>query len=319
MVAWAIPDLLPRKRIVTAVLWGICGLLLVLSAFGARLQVAHWKDSVSLMARAILVTGPNALAHNNLGMALLSQGKQDEAESHFEESVRIHPEYADALTNLGSIRCRKGFIGEGIELHKKALRIKPKEPRIYNNLGVGLASKGMTRDAVLCYQEAIRIRLDFAEAWNNLGRSYQDLGDLDGAIHCFRRALTLQPGYVTALTNLGDALLKKGQVSDAETAYQQAIERSPQAAAPAYNALATIYGARGEYKEAIEVRNKALALEPDNGATHYFLAVEHYFAGHPELAVIHCERAKALGFRGVEPEFIERLKSAGAKSPTGER
>lgn len=46
------------------------------------------------------------------------------------------------------------------------------------------------------------------------------------------------------------------------------------------------------------------------GKHHYRLAVEAYLLEDYGMAVRHCDRAIALGFKEVEPEFLKRLETA---------
>jgi tetratricopeptide (TPR) repeat protein len=43
-------------------------------------------------------------AHNNLGIALGSQGRIDEAVAEFEAALRIKPDFVDARRNLDMVR-----------------------------------------------------------------------------------------------------------------------------------------------------------------------------------------------------------------------
>ena len=45
----------------------------------------------------------NPEAHFNLALALLSQGKRDEATAHLTEAVRLKPDYKAAQTQLNSL------------------------------------------------------------------------------------------------------------------------------------------------------------------------------------------------------------------------
>ena len=50
------------------------------------------------------VTPGSVEAHNNLGIALGSQGKLDEAIEQFQQALRIQPGFADAERNLSTAR-----------------------------------------------------------------------------------------------------------------------------------------------------------------------------------------------------------------------
>ena len=40
------------------------------------------------------------LAHNNLGIALVAEGKIEEAISHYKMAIKLKPDFADAQKNL---------------------------------------------------------------------------------------------------------------------------------------------------------------------------------------------------------------------------
>ena len=63
--------------------------------------MADDHDSVALFSRALDLNDRNHWAHNNLGCALLRQGKKLEALEHFHAAVDIVPTYALGHYNLG--------------------------------------------------------------------------------------------------------------------------------------------------------------------------------------------------------------------------
>ncbi len=52
-------------------------------------------------------------------------GKFEEAIAHYQQALRIKPDYADAHYNLGIALARAGRIPEAIVQYEQALRIKP--------------------------------------------------------------------------------------------------------------------------------------------------------------------------------------------------
>ena len=48
------------------------------------------------------------IAHNNLGVALFAEQKNEEAISHYKMAIKIKPDYALAHNNLGSALVAEG-------------------------------------------------------------------------------------------------------------------------------------------------------------------------------------------------------------------
>jgi hypothetical protein len=66
-----------------------------------RHELQLWKDSVALFRRAVAVTGQNALAEEDLGVALARTGAWGEAWNHLAEARRLDPNGATVQFNMG--------------------------------------------------------------------------------------------------------------------------------------------------------------------------------------------------------------------------
>ena len=69
-----------------------------------------------------------------LGMALGSQMKFTEAQSHLERAVRLDPNHSEARNNLGAVYSGQGRLSEAMMQFEAALRIDPGDPEIIENL-----------------------------------------------------------------------------------------------------------------------------------------------------------------------------------------
>jgi tetratricopeptide (TPR) repeat protein len=211
IVAWGVPDLLRRWRYRRMALAISTGLLLLGCMMGAWSQVRHWKDSISLFKHTVHVTADNAMAHNNLGVALSRQGRFKEAIHHYSEALRIKPDYVKAHNNLGLRLAAQGRLTEAIHHYSEALRIQPDYAEAHNNMGAGLAEQGRLEEAVNHFSEALRIQPDYAEAHNNMGAGLAEQGRLEEAIRHFSEALKIKPGYERAQRNLKFSLQVMGK------------------------------------------------------------------------------------------------------------
>jgi hypothetical protein len=111
-----------------------------------------------------------AEAHLNLGGALFQANRVQEATKHWEQALRLEPDFAEAHYNLGGVLFQAGKTQEAIEHWQQALRLKPDFAEAHYNLGVALEQAGRVQEAIGHYQQAVRLKPDFVQARNALAR-----------------------------------------------------------------------------------------------------------------------------------------------------
>jgi len=108
------------------------------------IQVSHWKSSITVFEHAIKVTDKKypgfSVVHNNLGLALLSKGRNSEAISHYKMAIKIKPDFAEAHYNLGIALVAEGKNEEAISHYKMAIKINPDFALAQKNLETVLRS-----------------------------------------------------------------------------------------------------------------------------------------------------------------------------------
>jgi tetratricopeptide (TPR) repeat protein len=113
-------------------------------------EATIWQDTVEKCPI-------NPRAQNNLGLALVQLGRVRDAVGHYEQALRIRPDFAEAHCNLGVALENLGRAPEAIQHYEQALRIKPDLAEAHNNLGAVLARAGMLQQAIEHYEQALRI------------------------------------------------------------------------------------------------------------------------------------------------------------------
>jgi tetratricopeptide (TPR) repeat protein len=211
IVAWGVAELGARWRYGRAALPWAAACAMVACAAAARAQVQYWSDSVSLWQHALDVTEGNWVAENNMGGALLKQGRVAEAAPYFNEALRINPHSAEAQANLGMALMGTGKLDEAGQRFAAAVRMEPGYAQAHDGLGSALSGQGRLDEAVAQYQEALRIIPDYAEAHNDLGVALGRQEKLNDAIHEFEEALRIKPDYKDAMDNLKLALAMRGK------------------------------------------------------------------------------------------------------------
>jgi len=69
-----------------------------------------------------------------LGVALAQLGRVQEAVQHWEQALRIRPDYAEVHYNLGAVLERLGRMPEAMKHYEEALRLKPGYPEAEKRL-----------------------------------------------------------------------------------------------------------------------------------------------------------------------------------------
>lgn len=114
------------------------------------------------------IDGELATAQFNLAFALREAGREAESIGHYEEAIRLNPDYVDAHNSLGLVLTHAGRYKDAIAHYQEALRIQPNQARVHNNYGNALRSSGKLDEAIGHYQEALRIDPDSVSALTNL-------------------------------------------------------------------------------------------------------------------------------------------------------
>jgi Flp pilus assembly protein TadD len=203
--------------------------LLVLASLGILTwrQAATYTD-IETLWRTTLARNPECwMAHTNLGIVLLQQGKIDEGIAQYRSALQMQPDSWDAEYNLGTALLGKAQVDEAILHCERAVRMRPTDPDAQVSLGNALFQKGRVDEAIAHYQAAITAHPDHFLARYSLGHALLEKGDLDGAIEICRSALLLRPSDVDCQTTLAIALEEKGNAVEAIQHYEKALQLAP--------------------------------------------------------------------------------------------
>ena len=203
---------------------------LVALAVVTHRQIDYWQSNTELWTHTLAVTQNNFIAEDNLGGALILEGKEDAAQPHFAAAARINPR--DAMS--------------------------------HSNLGTYYQTHNQPRRAVAEYEFAATLTADaglLAQTYANLGAAYRALGEDAQARDSFMYALRLNPGQPNAWMGLG--LLARKQSNTAEAIRDLARSLELQPTAQGYFELGQTLSQSGRIAEALDSYRRALQLAPD--------------------------------------------------------
>ena len=166
--------------------------------------------------------------HTAHGMAAHREGRLDEAMASYRAALAQNPRDFDALQLIGAIHLQQGEPAEAIPYFEKALTV--------------YASSGAV--------------------WGNLATAYMNLGQTDEAARACRAGLEHDPENGSLHFNLGNALREKDDLVGAANAFESAV-RFQADFAPAWGNLADVHYALHNFQSALEMADRALALDTD--------------------------------------------------------
>lgn len=191
------------------------------------IQLERWSDGVTLFSHTVAVTGPNALARNCLGRALLERGNASEAAAQFAEAVRVSPEFTDARSNLAGTLVQLNRLDAAVAQYREALRVNPEHVLANANLGRILLARGDFETAAHHLSAAVKGRPGNADTRAALGGALLRLGRPQEAVVQLTEALRLDPARVDARVDLGFALAQTGDVPGAAREVRAALRVDP--------------------------------------------------------------------------------------------
>ena len=239
-LAWSITPLFQREDIRKKILFPFAVAFLVILSVLTWQQCGYWKNSAALFQHAIRVTKNNYLAHNNLGIILFDEGKNEEAIYHFNKAISIKEDYHYGYNNRGFTYAKLGQYQRAIDDYNKAISLSSGYMKAYSNRAVAYHALGLHQNAIEDLNKAITLKEDYADNYNNRAIVYYVLGRYQNAIEDLNKAITLKEDYAEAYKNRGITYYALDQPQKAIEDLNKAIIRKPDYA-EAYNNRATVY------------------------------------------------------------------------------
>lgn len=266
-------------------------------------QISHWRSSETLFARAVQVTPANPLAHYNYGVALGLAGKPEQMVEHYEETLRLDPNYFSANVNLGHYRYLSedytgatNYLGRAVQIiatnalphfflgcaleklgdltaakTQLALAVAGEtnsaEYRIaYSRV---LHAAGETEAAIGQLEQALPLGQQLAFIHSRLGMLYTAQGKAAQAVAHYRDCLRDEPDSVEVLNNLAWILATHPAAAlrngeDAVSLARHACELTENSQTQLLGTLAAAYAEAGKFDEAKLTAQKAIALAEAN-------------------------------------------------------
>lgn len=183
------------------------------------------------------------------------------------------------------------------------------------NLAVALLGKQEYVEAEKELHDAIDCSPTLAEAYVLLGGICLQRKDLEGCYRFNQRAVKARAGFAEGYGNMAFVLLQLVDGKDAkedEEKVDKAIKNLKKAIihnknfVQAYTTLGTAYFMKGLVSEGIKANLEAIEIQPEFPVAHNNLSVAYLEIEEFDKAILHCDKAQALGFE-VAQELKDEL------------
>jgi len=139
-----------------------------------------------------------ATANNRRGLIALKEGDLQKAMGLFNSALKIKPDYAEPMMNIGIVYQTMGDYDRAITFLNQAINMGPsKKELIYNNLGMVYGKKGDYGTALQMFRRALEMNIRAAVVYRNIGQIYLARKDYAAAAEAFRGAAANGPGILS--------------------------------------------------------------------------------------------------------------------------
>jgi len=223
------------------------------------------KKAAEIFSR-VLNLEKTANAYTNLGLALLRQGKLDEAKKYTSKAIDIEPTNYFAINNLSVIFRFKGDYDKSIHFAKNALSLNKEFGEAYLSLGLALQFSSKLDIALINLKKALKFLRkdnDLFEAYFNIAVIYLQRDDFNNTLQYINKALEIFPDNSLIINLNGLFYFKKQEYKKAKDLIEKAINKNPKNPSFYYN-LGNIYFIQGDFDNAVIQFEKAVNIDPEN-------------------------------------------------------
>ncbi len=235
---------------------------------------ARLADELGVLVRRGLrpaqAVGKSSVAEalHTRGLALLGEGRPEEATAYLKDAVRLKPDVAAMRLNLGVALAQLRRLDEAIREFRKNVELDRDSALGHANLGLAYVQSARYAEAAEVLQTAVRLDPKSADVHNHLGIALAQVGREEEAARCYARAIELRPQYHAPHTNLGNLLRSQGRLEESLACYEEALRLCP-SEPDIYNNRGIAYDGLRQTERALADYERALALNPAHAETRF--------------------------------------------------
>ena len=172
------------------------------------------KQAIPCYRAAVRLTPDAGELHFNLAQACKQAEDWPAAEAALDAAAECSPRNVVIVHQRGRAKLQRGDHAAAADCFAEAVRLQPDDAGLITDLGNTMQALARFDESEHWLRAALRLRPDDPQALTNLGQLLDDLGRMDEAEALHRAALRIAPGHAGARYNLAMALLMQGQLAE---------------------------------------------------------------------------------------------------------
>lgn len=260
--------------------------------------------------RALSLSKDNVQILTNYANHLMAENRLKDSEKHYRKSIKIQPNYIDAILGLTLCLSRAEEHENAIKVVRAALKFLPQDHRLYNALGTNFKKLNRVDEALEAYDKALSIAPNDFFALHNKGVALRIKLAPDESLKCYDQILEQGKNIPELRFNRGCAFYDLGQIDKAEQELQKSIALRPDYI-DAHQTLNKLYWEHGEDKKFLTSYETAIKRAPQDPHLRSSFASQLMMAGRQEQAEDIVK--KAIKDIGEVPTFLHDLGAMRAR------
>jgi tetratricopeptide (TPR) repeat protein len=195
-------------------------------------------------------------AHLMLGMRLMDQKRNSEAERHLRAAVKLSDSDVEAHLNLGRVLHTLNQSVEALAEFDRVAALDPKTPLVHFHRGLVLGALGELDESIASLSREIDATPDYPPSYLLRGEMRMKKGDWTAALPDLDMAVKKMPDNPKAVYLRARCLQRMGRTKDAEADFRATLALDPSNPEP-MNSLARLLWLTGRQAEATSLFDKA--------------------------------------------------------------
>ena len=232
----------------------------------------------------------------NLGVLCERRGDDGAARNYYGQAIAVQPDYLPALTAVAHLETRLGNVATAVQLLQAKANAYPKNVGLLNRYADTLIAARRYTDAIDVAKQALRLDERSADAMLRVAKANVRIGRFELAMSVFDQVLAIDPEISEVYFLRSQVKLTQGNKAEAIADLETTLSKNT-FNVEAMNNLATLYVLSGNYEQAIELLDRAVALSPSWATLHLNLGNALRGACRWTDARVELEKARGLDAR----------------------